>query len=266
MLRLLSLCILAAVVADESGITLPSAPDKSPPQPVDTMPATISQIAPEEWYVIESPERIRVLASPSGIVVIEESEGPLKLRGKFAGGSKVETRSYSQKWLYVVTAEQAGRCELLLVPGPLDQQVIRQTLTISGSGPRPPPPGPGPEPAPVPVQPPSGLQVMLLVDQSDPVSALAAVNSVPVLQWLDSNTTPTDGRPGWRRWDRSSLSDPDTLATESATWRKLWSDIGSGLASGPQLVIITGAKVTTRPIITQPQLLQDLQAAKEGKL
>ncbi len=107
---------------------------------------------------------------------------------------------------------------------------------------------------------------MLLVDQSDPVSALAAVNSVPVLQWLDSNTTPTDGRPGWRRWDRSSLSDPDTLATESATWRKLWSDIGSGLASGPQLVIITGAKVTTRPIITQPQLLQDLHAAKEGKL
>jgi hypothetical protein len=265
MLRLLSLCILAAVVADESGITLPSAPDKSPPQPVDTIPATISQIAPEEWYVIESPERIRVLASPSGIVAIEESEGPLKLRGKFAGGSKVETRSYSQKWLYVVTAEQAGRCELLLVPGPLDQQVIRQTLTISGSGPRP-PPVPDPAPQPTPVQPPSGLQVMLLVDQSDPVSALAAVNSVPVLQWLDSNTTPTDGRPGWRRWDRSSLSDPDTLATESATWRKLWSDIGSGLASGPQLVIITGAKVTTRPIITQPQLLQDLQNAKDGKL
>jgi hypothetical protein len=261
MLRLLSLCILAAVVADESGITLPSAPDKSPPQPVDTIPATISQIAPEEWYVIESPERIRVLASPSGIVAIEESEGPLKLRGKFAGGSKVETRSYSQKWLYVVTAEQAGRCELLLVPSPLDQQVIRQALTISGSGPRPPP-----VPQPVPVQPPSGLQVMLLVDQSDPVSALAAVNSVPVLQWLDANTTPTDRRPGWRRWDRSSLSDPDTLATESATWRKLWSDIGAGLASGPQLVIITGAKVTTRPITTQPQLLQDLQAAKDGKL
>ena len=107
---------------------------------------------------------------------------------------------------------------------------------------------------------------MLLIDQSDPVSALAAVNSVPVLQWLDANTSPTDGRPGWRRWDRSSLSDPDTLATDSATWRMLWGDIGSGLASGPQLVIITGSKVMTRPITTQPQLLQDLQNAKDGKL
>jgi hypothetical protein len=107
---------------------------------------------------------------------------------------------------------------------------------------------------------------MLLIDQGDAVSALAAVNSVPVLQWLDANTSPTDGRPGWRRWDRSSLSDPDTLATESATWRKLWQDVGTGLPSGPQVVIITGAKVTTRPITTQRQLLQDLQAAKEGKL
>jgi hypothetical protein len=265
MLWILPALIFAAVAIDDAGVTLPSAPVQSLPQPADS--PTISTIAENEWYVITSVDQLRVLASPIGVVTIEETQGPVKLRGKFAGSSRVETRSYEGKWVYIVTADGPGQCELLLIPQDFAKPEIRQTLTISGSGPRPPPvPDPAPQPAPTPVQPPSGLQVMLLIDQSDPVSALAAVNSVPVLQWLDSSTTPTDGRPGWRRWDRSSLSDPDTLATESQVWRKLWGDIGSGLPAGPQLVIVTGSKVTTRPITTQRQLLQDLQAAKEGKL
>ena len=263
-LTLFAICLCAIVVGDESGIILPVSPDSPQPQAITT-PQPVSTITPQQWYVIESAERLRVLASPMGVVEIEETEGPIKLRGQFAGGQSVETRSYSGKWLYIITASRPGQCELLLIPQAIDRQVIRQTLTISGEGPRP-PPVPDPVPQPTPIQPPSGLQVMLLVDQGDPVSALAAVNSVPVLQWLDASTTPTDGRPGWRRWDRSSLDDPDTLATESATWRKLWADIGSGIPAGPQLVVITGSKVTTRPITTQPQLLQDLQAAKDGKL
>jgi len=258
----LALCVCAIVAGDESGIIFPVSPDSPPPQITPQTPQAIDTITPDQWYVIESVDRLRVLASPEGVVAIEETEGPVKMRGRFAGGSGVETRSYSGKWLYVVTAAQAGQCELLLIPQAIDQQVIRQRLTISGSAPRP-PPGPGPVPAPV--TPPSGLQVILLIDQSDPVSALAAVNSVPILQWLDSNTTQIDGRPGWRRWDRSSLADPVTLATESEVWRKLWSDIGDDIPTGPQCVIVTGTKVTTRAITTQDQLMKDLQAAKEGR-
>ena len=263
MLWILPALIFAAVAIDDAGVTLPSAPIQSLPQPADS--PTISTIAEDEWYVITSVDQLRVLASPLGVVTIEETQGPVKLRGKFAGSGRIETRSYDGKWVYIVTADGPGQCELLLIPQDFAKSEIRQTLTISGSGPRP-PPVPDPDPVPTPVQPPSGLQVMLLVDQSDPVSALAAVNSIPVLQWLDASTTPTGGGKGWRRWDRSSLDDPDTLATESPTWRKLWRDVGTGLPSGPQLVIITGAKVTTRPITTQRQLLQDLQNAKEGKL
>ena len=262
LLATLAVCVCAIVVGDESGIVLPVSPDLSPPQTVTT-PQPVDTITPAQWYVIESPERLRVLASPADAVTIEETEGPVKLRGTFAGSGKaVETRSYSGKWLYIITTESPGQCELLLIPQAIDQQVIRQRLTISGSAPRP-PPGPGPDPTPIP---PQGLQIMLLIDQSDPVQALAAVNSIPVLQWLDASTTPTDGRPGWRRWDRSSLQDADTLATDSPTWRKLWSDIGSGVPTGPQLVAISGTKVVTRPITTQEQLLKDLQAAKEGRL
>ena len=263
LLATLAACVCAIVVGDESGILLPVSPDSPQPQTITT-PQPVDTITPEQWYVIESPERLRVLASPADAVAIEETEGPVKLRGNFAGSGKaVETRNYSGKWLYIITAEQAGQCELLLIPQAIDRQVIRQRLTISGLGPRPPTPEPGPDPAPIP---PQGLQVMLLIDQGDPVQALAAVNSIPVLQWLDSNTTPTDGRPGWRRWDRSSLQDSDTLATDSPTWRKLWADIGSGIPAGPQLVAISGTKVITRPITTQEQLLKDLQAAKEGRL
>lgn len=261
-LTTLALCVCAIVAGDESGVILPVSPGSPPPQVTPQTPQTIDTITPDQWYVIESVDRLRVLASPEGVVTIEETEGPVKMRGRFAGGSGVETRSYSGKWLYVVTAAQAGQCELLLIPQAIEQQVIRQKLTISGSAPRP-PPGPGPDPAPVP---PTGLQVILLIDQSDAVSALSAVNSVPVLQWLDSNTTQIDGRPGWRRWDRSSLSDPVTLATESEVWRKLWSDIGDDIPTGPQLVIVTGTKVTTRAITTQDQLMKDLAAAKEGRL
>lgn len=262
LLATLAACVCAIVVGDESGILLPVSPDSPQPQTIAT-PQPVDTITPAQWYVIESHERLRVLASPADAVTIEETEGPVKLRGNFAGSGKaVETRSYAGKWLYIITAESPGQCELLLIPEAIDRQVIRQRLTISGSAPRP-PPGPGPDPAPIP---PQGLQIMLLIDQGDPVQALAAVNGIPVLQWLDANTTPTDGRPGWRRWDRSSLQDSDTLATDSPTWRKLWSDIGSGIPAGPQLVAISGTKVVTRPITTQEQLLKDLQAAKEGKL
>lgn len=263
LLTTLALCVCAIVAGDESGIILPVSPDSPQPQTVTT-PQPIDTITPQQWYVIESADRLRVLASPADAVTIEETEGPLKLRGSFAGSAKaVETRTYSAKWLYIITAEQAGQCELLLIPAAIEQQVIRQRLIISGLGPRPPTPEPGPSPAPVP---PRGLQVILLIDQSDPVQSLAAVNSVPVLAWLDAHTTPIDGRPGWRRWDRTSLQDPATLATDSAIWRKLWADIGSGIPAGPQLVTISGTKVTTRPITTQEQLLKDLQAAKEGRL
>ena len=263
MLWILPVLICTAVAIDDAGVTLPSAPVSSLPQPADS--PTISTIAEDEWYVITSVDQLRVLASPLGVVTIEETQGPVKLRGKFAGSDRVETRSYDGRWVYIVTADGPGQCELLLIPQDFAKAEIRQTLTISGSGPRP-PPVPDPAPQPTPVQPPSGMQVMLLVDQGDPVSALAAVNSVPVLQWLDANTSPTDGRPGWRRWDRSSLSDSDTLATESPTWRKLWADVGGNIPAGPQLVVISGSKVITRSITAQKQLLQDLQSAKEGRL
>ena len=251
--------LLLAVGAD---VALPRASVPTVPVESQPEPSIVDTLAADEWYVIPWAEPLKVIASPDGIVDIEEDAGPLRLRGKFAGGTGLELRTIDAPHIYLITARTAGQIELLILQA--DGTLTRQRLTVSGTGPRPPPVvtvGPI-----KPVEPPSGLQVMLLIDQGDPVSALAAVNSVPVLQWMDSNTTQTDGRPGWRRWDRSSLSDPDTLATESPTWRKLWADVGSGIPTGPQLVVISGAKVTTRPITSQKQLLQDLQAAKEGRL
>jgi hypothetical protein len=251
---ILTLCLL--VVPD---VMLPHHSSPTEPAPTQT-PTVVDTLAADEWYVIPSPEPLKVLASPDGIVEIEEDSGPLRLRGKFAGGSGIEARTIESPHVYLITAKTAGQVELLILES--NGSLTRQRLTVGGAGPRPPP-------VPVlvdPVQPPSGLQVILLIDQGDPVSSLAAVNSAPVLQWLGANTTQVDGRPGWRRWDRSSLSDPDTLATESAVWSKLWQDIGGNIPAGPQLVAVTGNKVTTRPITTQDQLMKDLAAAKDGRL
>ena len=259
---LATLSFLALLLAVGADVALPRASVPAAPVESQPEPAIVDTLAADEWYVIPSPTPLKVIASPDGIVDIEEDSGPLRLRGKFAGGTGLESRTIDSPHVYLITARTAGQIELLIIEA--DGTLTRQSITVGGAGPRPPPiitVGPV-----RPVEPPSGLQVMLLIDQGDAVSSLAAVNSVPVLQWMDSNTTQTDGRPGWRRWDRSSLGDPDTLATESPTWRKLWADVGSGIPAGPQLVIISGPKVTTRPITTQKQLLQDLQAAKEGRL
>lgn len=151
------LLLCCSALADEvptvdlQSITLPMEPVE---ELAPSDPTPISTVKPDEWYVVASSVPLIVLTSPDGVVRVEREQGPLKLRGKFAGGGgKLETRTYREEYLVVVEALKPGTTELILIPeGVTDASaIVRQVLTVSGLGPQPPPdPKPEPEPQPGP--------------------------------------------------------------------------------------------------------------------
>lgn len=128
---------------------LPSPPVPKPPQ----RPKFVSELSEETWLVIESPESIVVTSSPLGHVNIQPEEGPVKVRGKFADGTgKIETRTFTSKYLYFINAVKQGKVEILVFnPGIVTEEkdIPRFPLTVMGLQPNP-PPGPGPKPDPNP--------------------------------------------------------------------------------------------------------------------
>lgn len=140
-----------------------------PPGDVPIPPVAVTELQSDTWFVIESEVQCIVLASRLGLVSISSETGPMKLRGIFADGGKVETRSYTGKYLYTVEPITAGTVEILIVPaGATDAStVIRRTLSVLPPKPVPicppvpvppapivvvppvVPPGPGPGPGPV---------------------------------------------------------------------------------------------------------------------
>lgn len=118
-------------------------------------PSAVTSLSVDAIFVIECDTPCMVLSSREGYVTIEEQPGPLRIRGRFADGTKVETRTYKAKQLWIVEAATAGEVELLIVPDGVKDasKVIRRTLVVGGVGPQPPPTPIPPTPAPVPPTP-----------------------------------------------------------------------------------------------------------------
>lgn len=148
-----------------------------PVSPLPAIPAAVTELKVDSWFVIEADIPCLVLASRNGIVSVVAESGPLKLRGKFADGDgKVETRSYTSKSLWIVEPLVAGEVELLVVPaGAVNEAVvIRRTLVVGGLGPRP-PPKPNdidpviiidPKPDPIPVVPTAKTITLVIVEKA----------------------------------------------------------------------------------------------------
>lgn len=104
---------------------------------------------------VDSDVPVRVLSSPPGFVKVTPPEaGPLRVKGRFIdGGGRVETRTFSGKFIYFVEPLKGGEVELLVIPAsepkPDDSDVQRRMLDVDvGDGPRPPPEPVNPEPNP----------------------------------------------------------------------------------------------------------------------
>lgn len=128
-------------------------PEVVPPPLPSPVPGAVPKLGTEEWFVLDCYEPCFLLVSPPGVVSVSEDTGPIKLRGRFVGGSgKVETKTFVGKKVFTVEAVGTGRVELLVVKegakSPAD--VFRQ-LIDANVGPLPPPdPKPKPKPDPIP--------------------------------------------------------------------------------------------------------------------
>ena len=83
-----------------------------------------------------------IVQSPDNIVRVDEESGPIRLRGKFAGGtSKVESRTYQGKFVYVIEGLKSGQVELICIPSSVtsSEQIVRAVLSVNGAKPPPPP-------------------------------------------------------------------------------------------------------------------------------
>ncbi|MDB5310664.1 MAG: hypothetical protein JWO38_4866 [Gemmataceae bacterium] len=134
-------------------IRFPDIPVPAPPPPPVPDPSAVPALAADSLYVIDSDVDVMVEAFPAGLVTLTQEPGPLKVRGKFVGGSgKVETRTFKGKTVTTIdaVAGASGRVTIVVIPAgsksPADW--IRKVVDVgSGQAPRP-PPGPGPVPNP----------------------------------------------------------------------------------------------------------------------
>lgn len=135
-------CSLA--VAGPADIRLPDpiiVPDKMPP-PVVVDPVT--RLNGDEIYVVDSDTPCIVLVSPAGVVAVSEESGPIRIRGKFVGGTgQVESKTFRGKQVFLIEGGiLPGKVEVLVIPQGATKatDIIRRTLSVNeGKGPRPPP-------------------------------------------------------------------------------------------------------------------------------
>ncbi len=142
-ISLLLACTTLVQTAEPDAIRLPVIPAPLP----KPSPAPVASLGASQLYIIDADVPCVVLASPPGLVALEQDEGPVRIRGVFVDGAgKAETRLYRGKSVYRVEAVGEGRVELLIVPrGGSVEDVLRRTIDVKGGaipGPKPPDPLP----------------------------------------------------------------------------------------------------------------------------
>lgn len=219
--------------------------DEVTPVPVTPLaPKFVSELNEDQWLVIESEEKICVTSSPLGFVSIQPEEGPMKVRGKFADGTgKIETRTFTSKYLYFINAVKQGTIEIIAFDSTVmeEKDIPRYTLHVMGVDPNPPPepdPGPGPGPDPDPPKPDpvvvKSFRVIFVKESADTLSSqkVAVSSAKAVRDYLTAKTTPEAGVSGWREYDPNM-----TTANEQPAMKALWDVVKPQINAVPCMVV-----------------------------
>lgn len=126
--------------APVSPVILPSGP---PAPPVPAPPKSPTRLAADQIYLIRSSVELTVIDGTEGIVAIAPAAGPMTIRGKFTDGTGVETRTLSDKYLYLVTAVASGKTDIIIT-WPMNR--LRVCLEVGDAPPAPPTPPTPPVP------------------------------------------------------------------------------------------------------------------------
>lgn len=244
LLLLLSSCC-CSYADDAPVITLPDMlvpiPCPEPQQP------SAPVLTPETLYVVQSTVPLIALQSPEGLLKLTADSGPLRVRGRFADGDgKIETRSYSAKYLLFVDGIKPGTTELILIPQGVtaEKDIVRQVLTVSGEGPRPPPEPPGPGPEPKPPEPVKSFRVIFVKESGQTLNSeqSAIPGAKAIRDYVTARTTPEGGLAGWREYDPQQ-----TTTNEQPTMKALWESVKPKLLPSPCLVIEVNGTATVMP-------------------
>jgi len=240
-LKSIALILLLCSVANAGDVRFPMrgvtvTPESSPV----TIAEVVDTLRPEEWYLIESEHELIVLTSPVGVVSIEPLAGPMTFRGRFAGGDgKIETRKFVGPFLYAVTAEIAGKTELIVVPVGVSSadQVERITLTVQGARP-PPEPEPEPDDPTPPPGPVTSFRVIWIRESGDTLNPqqTAIPNAKVIRDYLNAKAT------DWREYDPQQIT-----KTEPEVIQELWKAIKEKQWTAPCVAVEVNNKVQVLP-------------------
>lgn len=135
------LCVSFANADEQKPIRLPVIDNAEPAPVVPPQPKPVTVLPEDHFFVVESDVQLIVLHSPDGILDVSEDQGPIRLRGKFAGGSgKIESKTFSGKFVYTIEGKQQKQTELVLIPVGVtsSEQMVRAVLSVNGAKPPPP--------------------------------------------------------------------------------------------------------------------------------
>jgi hypothetical protein len=201
-------------VIDEKDI-----PEEDLPVPVPRPkrgPEFVSKLNEDTLLVIESASPLMVFDFPEGLVSVEADDGarPMKVKSKFADGTgKMESRTFTSKYLYFVEALKKGEVEMLIIPeGAINKtQSQRHKITVMGLSPIPPPdPDPIPDPDPVPV--PTGNVVIAIVEDAQNRKPDTAILLNAMASWNSLKDAGND----WRLYDVATSESKGKQAVEDA--------------------------------------------------
>jgi len=231
----------------------------------------IDTLTEEQWYIIQSDSPLIVLSSPSGIVSVVDEVGPVRLRGKFAGGTgAVETRVFEMKHVYSISSVKPGTVELIVVPVGVDVEssILRRSLVVSGTGPLPPPkpdvpPDVVPQPVPVPR---TDFKVLFLTNEDMSKDQSDTVFSTEIRSWLKANVSKIgSGGEAFRSWDRTTVSMDGALSNEAIEMRSLYEAVKSRVEGKNIVVAQSGTDVWITDLSDPATVLSWLKSKKEGK-
>lgn len=229
------LVLTACVVAQDTPkpIRLPVITEDTDPTPVPPAPRAVTNLPEDYFFVVESDVQLIVLSSPDGLLDVTEDVGPIRLRGKFAGSSgKVESRTFTGKFVYTIEGRESGQAELILVPVGVtsSDQIVRAVLSVNGAKP-PPKPEPRPEPPPTPT---AGVTLDIVEDAQQRTADTATVLNA-LVTWsgfLDAGNT-------FRIYDKSTAEPFGKQAVTDA-------------ADNPLPVLIIRDKASRKPLRVLP--------------
>lgn len=192
----------------------------------------------DEFFVIEADTPVKILMKPNAVLSVVKLDGPVLMRGRFAGGERqVETRSFAGS-IYSIEAKQPGEADIIILPD--DGEPVWRTLVVSGQGPNPPPDPDVPDP-PGPPGPATSFRVIFVKESGQTLNAAqtAIPGSKEIRDYLNRKVTKDGGIVAWREYDPQQVT-----TNEQPVMKTLWETVKPKIDRVPALVIEVNGKAT----------------------